>query len=300
MRPVSCDDDELSFYSTPGPMTALDDLDSAVVPLLDGLPEDPGRIRDLIPGLVIHGDLRWLYGIDGPPPLAEMNTRKVTDVLRIIAQRSSLPLAVARPPEARMVGMCCQYVRLFCALARRAGIPARARCGFASYYPVGEWVDHWNAQYWDRERRRWVWVDPQLDREQIEKFDIPFGPVDLPEGRFLPAEQVWLSHRAGELDAERFGFGDLHGPWFVAGSVMRSLAAWNKVEILCWDNWALLDGWTGRDDLVDVEQVDRVAAALAAGSGTAGSLARIRQLYRDEPGAQVPTDLVGLHAIRDG
>ena len=52
--------------------------------------------------------------------------------------------------------------------------------------------------------------------------------------------------RAGEADGNRFGLdpapeSEMHGLWYIQSQLVRDLAAMNKMELLCWDCWALWD-----------------------------------------------------------
>ena len=54
-----------------------------------------------------------------------------------------------RDADQRVVGTCRHFAVLSCALLRYRGIPARARCGFATYFQKGQGLDHWVTEYWD-------------------------------------------------------------------------------------------------------------------------------------------------------
>lgn len=124
-------------------------------------------------------------------------------------------------------------------MLRAHGIPARARCGFGAYFNPPQFEDHWVCEYWDAGERRWVLADTQLDAVWIEKLQIKHDVLDVPRDRFLTAADAWKQCRTGKLDPARFGisFVQLHGLWFVAGSVIRDLASLNKMEMLPWDSW---------------------------------------------------------------
>ena len=49
------------------------------------------------------------------------------------------PLGRARPPERRLVGTCRDFTTFMTALLRAKGIPARARCGFGTYFLPGHY-----------------------------------------------------------------------------------------------------------------------------------------------------------------
>jgi hypothetical protein len=293
---------ELQFYATPGPMTALGG-DARLEERLAGLPRDPEQLRRALPGLVIHGDLQWVYGLDRPPDLAEMNLRPASAILGRVLARDDGPLERPRAPQDRMVGVCRHYATLFAALLRHQGTPARARCGFGGYFAGGgvggregsngEWIDHWVTEYWDAGGERWVRADPQFDDTMLARLGVTEDPADLRPEAFLTGGDAWLGHRWGSFDAQRFGIADLRGPWFVAGNVVRDLAALNKVEVLPWDVWGPLGAWI--EDGPDDELVDALAVAT-----TSGSLDDVRAAYRSQPWLPVSDGATELVPVREG
>jgi hypothetical protein len=291
---------ELEFYATPGPMTALAG-DARLESLLEVLPHDPEQLRRVLPGLVIHGDLQWVHGLDRRPDMAEMNLRPASAILGTVLARDDGPLVWPRAPQDRMVGVCRHFATLYAALLRHQGTPARARCGFGGYFvDVGvgggvedhQWIDHWVTEYWDAGRDRWVRADPQFDETMLARLAVTEDPADLRPEAFLTGGDAWLGHRWGSYDAQRFGIGELRGPWFVAGNVVRDLAALNKVEVLPWDVWGPLGAWVeaGPDD----ELVDALAVA-----ATSGSLDDVRAAYRSHPWLPVSDDASELVPVRE-
>jgi hypothetical protein len=146
------------------------------------------------------------------------------------------PLAEARPPARRLIGVCRHFTVLAVALLRLHGVPARSRCGFGTYFD-GTPVDHWVVEYWDG--AGWKLGDAQMDAVQRSALKLPFDPLDVPRDRFLVAAEAWRRCRAGEADPQSFGIMHLRGLWFAAGNVVRDLAAVNKAELLPWDCWGL-------------------------------------------------------------
>ena len=83
-----------------------------------------------------------------------------------------------------------------------------------------------------------------------------FDPADVPRDRFLVAGQAWQMCRQGKADPGAFGILDMYGLWFVAGNVIRDLAALNNKEMLPWDVWG---GMAGPQGEVDAPFIDRLA-----------------------------------------
>src|SRR5262249_32059076 len=152
------------------------------------------------------------------------------------------PLTSARPPEKRLVGVCDHFTRCVVAMLRAKRIPARGRYGFGSYFNPGYFEDHSLCEYWNAAQTRWVLVDPQFDEIWLANLKIEHDVLDVPRDRFLIAGDAWAECRSGGADPSRFGIfqGDLRGLWFIVGSLMRDLAALNKMEMLQWDVWGAM------------------------------------------------------------
>ncbi|MGH9080402.1 MAG: transglutaminase-like domain-containing protein [Acidimicrobiales bacterium] len=270
------DEDALAFYATPGPMTDLHDLDQQI----GDLPGDPSEVVTIAQGLVLHRFWAEAYGVAVPTSReGELQRRSARSMIERLMEMDPRPLPVTRPPEDRFLGNCRHFSVLTTALLRSAGIPARARCGFASYFEKGKWIDHWVVEHWNGDR--WVMVDSQIDDFQRKAIGLVADPGDLPEGLFLTAGEAWMKARAGIEDAERFGILDMWGQWFIRGNVARDLAALNKVEMLPWDGWGTL-ARTGETECDD-EYVD-AAAALALSD----DFAAVRHRYEFDPALHVP------------
>jgi hypothetical protein len=253
----------LKYYAEPGPMTTLD----GSTEFLAGLPDDPLAICRTVPGVIVHEQWAGMYGVTVTAErLSEPETRAASDMTALIQRLDPRPLVETRPQESRMIGNCRHFSTLSCALLRHAGRPARARCGFATYFEPDRYVDHWVVEYWDGVR--WVRVDAQLDTAQQEVLKLDFDPSDVPAGRFLTGAEAWQLCRSGQADPERFGIFEFWGAWFVRGNVVRDLASLNKMELLPWDGWGLMEraGDLGEDAANAI--TDDVAAITLAGGLT--------------------------------
>ncbi len=279
-------EDELAYYSTPGPMTTLDPNSDA----FEGLSADPSAVGPFVQGLILHEFWAASYGVEIPPARAdEVETRGASAMVELIKRLDPAPTGVARPPDRRMIGNCRHFSTLSCAVLRRSGIPARARCGFATYFEPDRYVDHWVVEYWEPELARWRRVDNQLDQVQRDALTLDFDPTDVPAGKFLDGAEAWQMCRAGAADPERFGILDFWGLWFVRNNVVRDLAALNKMELLPWDGWGLMNDEQGGGPASGL--VDRVAQAIVADDWL-----EIRRLYDDNDLLRVPEHVVSYRA----
>ena len=269
---------DLDFYRAPGPMTGLAGISDE---FLTSLP-DPAAIAIAVQGVVLHPFWAHAYGVAVPAAReGELQLRSATAMVERIIEIDARPLSHMREPAQRIFGNCRHFSVLTAALLRRAGIPSRARCGFASYFEPSRWIDHWVVEYWAA--GRWIVLDAQIDTLQREATGIAADPADLPPGLFLSAGAAWNRCRAGLDDADCFGILDMWGKWFIRGNIARDLAALNKVEMLPWDGWGVL--CAGADGpAVDDEYVDDIAE-LTLGN----DLAVVRRRYANDDGLRVPT-----------
>ena len=195
------------------------------------------------------------------------------------------PLPVARPVEARLVGVCRHFTVLLVTMLRAQGVPARARCGFGSYFNPGRFEDHWVCEYWDAADGRWTLVDAQIDEVQRAKLKPDFDLLDVPRDRFVIAGDAWARCRAGDADPSAFGIFDMRGLWFVAGNLMRDLAALNNMEMLPWDIWGAMirpGEPLGDDRLALFDRLSTVTRAPDA------AFAELRRLYEGDEALRVP------------
>jgi hypothetical protein len=288
-RKPTLHDDELAYYEKPGPMTTLELSPGAA----KGLPADPLGLCGVARGVIVHEFLASsLYGVEIPPARAdEVETRQAWAIVESIERLDRRPLAEARPPERRMFGNCRQFSTLTCALLRRGGIPARARCGFATYFDPDKYIDHWVVELWDPGRDGWRRVDSQLDDAQHEAMSIDFDATDVPRDRFLAGGEAWQLCRDERADPERFGVLDFWGAMMIRGNAVRDLAALNKMELLPWDGWGLMERAAELGDDV----VDRLTDAVAD-TTIAGEWSDLRRLYEENDLLRVPPTIVSYRA----
>jgi len=273
-------DKMLEYYAAPGPMT---DLTGVPADVFDGLPTDPVGLCRAVPGLIVHEMWASAYGFEVPQSrLTDLQSRSAVEMTDVIRRLDPGPLSAARPVEQRMVGNCRHFSTLSCALLRRAGIPARARCGFGMYFEPGKYVDHWVTEYWNEAEHRWVRIDAQLDDVQRAAIAADFDTEDLPAGPFLPAGEAWQQCRTGRAEPGSFGIFEFWGLWFVQANVVRELAALNKMELLPWDVWGAMK-FQEEPDGAAASLTDTVAGVIAGGDVDA-----IRTLYDGSDDLRVP------------
>lgn len=234
---------------------------------LEKLPDDPRDICKVVQSLIIHP--LWLsnYGVtaDEGRLYGEQQARSVVDIITNIEKLDPAPINKPRKPAARTIGTCRNYSLLFCSVLRSKSVPARLRCGFATYFDTGRYIDHWICEYWSDSEKYWVRVDPQLDELQVRELGINFDPCDVPIDAYLYAGEAWTMCRRERADAADFGIADLNGMGFIKGNIVRDILALNKIETLPWDHgWGMLDEAYLRDvDRNQLGYIDRLARCSA-------------------------------------
>jgi hypothetical protein len=275
----------LEFYSRPVGMTSAGEFDS----MLADLPSDVAALIRIVQGLGVYDVVAPdFYGFHVPDERKnEIHIRPIEEMLDRLLAIDNQPLTVARPIEKRLVSRCRNFLLFLLSILRAKGIPARARCGFGAYFNPGYFEDHWVCEYWNAAEKRWVLVDVQLDEVWREKLTIDFDILDVPRDRFLVAGTAWAKCRAGEADPSQFGisFVNLRGLWFVAGNLVRDVAALNTMEMLPWDVWG---AQPKPDEQIKDEQFEFFDKLAALSRNPDASFDELRKHYAENQNLRVP------------
>jgi hypothetical protein len=263
-------------------------------PLFGSLPGDVPALARALQGLQIHEYMAAAYGFEIPDQRrVESHLRSVGAMSKRLVALDDRPVAIARPPERRLVGVCRHFTLLLVALLRARDIPARARVGFGTYFAPGQFLDHWVCEWWNERAARWVRSDAQLDNVWRDRLEIDFDVLDVPHDRFVIAGDAWGQWRAGGADAALFGIHELRGAWFIAGNLVRDLAALNKVEMLPWDVWG---GMPQPDEMLDEEALEVFDRLAALTRKPDADLAALRSRYDGDERLRVPATV--FNAVR--
>ena len=252
-----------SGVTDPGPAAAA----------IDELPAEIGALRAAGSQLVFHYRAGGDFAENGVPAerIGEIDTRYADAMLALLLERGEPDLGRERRPPDRVVGCCRDATVLFLALARRKGIPARARVGFAAYFHPGWLIDHVVAEVWDAAAGRWRLVDPEMRGDWTPEVNgRPVDWLDLGGDQFVTGPRAWRAARAGTADPERavvdpgIDIPVLRGWPYLAHNVIHDLAALNKTEMLLWDAWGMQLGLgPGPVTGADAALLDEVCASTA-------------------------------------
>ena len=274
----------LEYYASPGIMTDPGEY----ADLFGGLTGEISGLVEIVQGLMIHVFWAERYGVKlSEKRQQEVQLRTVSQKIRRILELRDQPLTVGRLLEERLVGNCRDFATFLCAMLRYQRVPARARCGFGVYFLPDHYEDHWVCECWKADEERWVMVDVQLDAFQREKLNIQFDPLDMPPGQFVTGGKAWLMCRAGEADPNKFGIFDMHGIAFIRGNLIRDFLALNKIEILPWDDWGLMESDDKSAATNEVELMDHLAQLTLARNET---FPQIRAAYENDSRLHLPSN----------
>jgi hypothetical protein len=256
-------------------------------PLFSELPDDIPSICKIVQGLLIHQYWAGAYGFSIPEErIPEYQIRDIASKIKRILELSDKPLTEPRPPDKRLVGNCRDYAVMLTSMLRYKRIPSRTRIGFATYFAPGWHEDHILCEMWNAKEGIWILADTQLDDIQSKALGIDFDPCDVPSDQFLPGGMAWQLCRENKADPNTFGYGDtIGGLPNIRGNLVRDVAFLNKVEILGWDYWGLIecdDSDLSEDDLSLLDQ----AASLSLSKNQ--RFQELRTLYLREMRLRVP------------
>lgn len=271
----------LDYYATPGEFTTLH--------LTQPVPNDVAALCALTQNLVIHWFVAGtMYGVDiAPEREGEAHLRYAQEILDGALKLDNRDPMLPRSGDNKLVGVCHHFAKLLIALLRAQHIPARMRYGFGDYFHPGFYEDHSLVEYWDADKQRWVLLDPQFDA--VWQQHIAHDVMDVPREHFLMPAISWQRCRQGELDAATFGTinGEMRGLWFIAGNLVKDLAAPNKMELLQWDAWTEMPRPNNSmSNKMTLAFFDKLAALLLEPDA---NFAALKAFYADEGnGVKVP------------
>jgi len=265
-------DDIARFYRQPSPTSGLGRHRERV----RGLPADPESLSAIARGLLIHNHTAGVQGLRfSAERMSHKETVGAEAILDNVIDIDPAPLGRERPVERRMFGFCYHFALLHCAMLRATGTPARIRCGFASYFVVQRWIDHWVVEYWDG--AGWMLTDPQIGRSNLDGDDFQDGVT------------AWNLCRGGNSQSAAYGNGELWGWDELRGSLINDVAALNKVEIAGWY-------WCDRLQVEPLDQphdeLDKSLDVLANLAAAAESVEELENCFSLYPEFQPPAGAV--------
>lgn len=206
--------------------------------LISSLPPDVPAWCRILQGLLIHEAWIERQGFDTAAFAGQSRaTLPVSERLDQLLAIDPRPLTYARQGECRALATCRDYALMLCAILRQHSVPARVRCGFATYFAGHPYHDHWVCEYRARDQQRWVLVDAEIDEAHRKGLEIGFEPTDVPRTAFITGIEAWKRCRSGAMNPEHLGHGTTTGLFFAQVNLARDLLALAKRETSQWDTW---------------------------------------------------------------
>lgn len=138
----------------------------------------------------------------------------VKSILEGLLSYNSSGLVKDRKPEDRLVLGCRHYSILLASILKYRGIPARVRCGHATYLIPDFHTSHTICEVWNENDKRWMLVDPGTDM------------VDFSRENFDFSNDLWLKMQNKEIDPNLYGIpGRYTGLVSIVGKVCTDLAS---------------------------------------------------------------------------
>lgn len=242
----------LDFYRKHGVMTEIKTMKHMVT----DLPKDIESIVTMVQNILLHQHWAKSYGLEIEDKRREEPwLRSVEEKLIYLNKLGYSHVLDKKELKDKMIGICRDFSVMAAAFCREVGIPARARCGFATYFEEGKYIDHWVLEYWNEDKKRWIMVDAQLDDFQREKLDISFNSLDVDEKYFITGPRAWMMCREGKVDPELFGIFQWWGYDYLRCNLILDANSLLKIPMQPWDGWEgykklPISEWTEKDYLV--------------------------------------------------
>ncbi|WDV44342.1 transglutaminase-like domain-containing protein [Clostridiaceae bacterium M8S5] len=241
----------LKYYTDHGIMTEVKNMKHMV----NGLPRDIECIVSTIQNIFLHQFWAERYGIKlTKEQKNEPLLRSVEEKLIHLQSIGYSHITQEKELKDKMISICRDFSVMGVALCREVGIPARARCGFATYFEKGKYIDHWVIEYWNEQENRWVIVDAQLDDLQKKSLDIKFNSLDISEDYFITGSKAWEMCRQGKANPELFGIFTWWGYDYLICNLLLDANSLLKIPMQPWDKWqgyknTPISEWTEKDYL---------------------------------------------------
>ncbi|NMB61361.1 MAG: hypothetical protein GYA18_03370 [Chloroflexi bacterium] len=245
------------------------------------LPDDIPSLCKLIHNIAIH--IFWAERMGCPLDevrQSDVRLRSFAKKMERLFELDDATINIERKKEKKLVVNCRDISLIMTTFLRMKEIPARCRCGFATYFIPQKYEDHWICEYWDVEAQQWKMVDAQIDEYQKKVLKINFDVNNVPQGKFIPAGRAWQLIRQNRADPQKFGIFKYKGEMFIAGNMQRDLLALNSMELLPWDLWGYLDKRYIQLTQHDLKLLDEMAIITQLGDS---AFPMVRNMFNNNP-----------------
>lgn len=202
---------------------------------------------------------------------------KVKSILEGLVSYDSRGLVKDRKPEDRLVLICRHNAILLASVLKYRGIPARARCGHVTYLIPDFHTSHVICEVWNEKDRRWMLVDPSMDK------------IDFSKEQFDFSNDAWLQMQNGEIDPNLYGIpGRYSGMGSLLAKLCADLAYILGAEYTTTQYPPILDyvfEQRGPLPAEDIETLNRISELMK--SLNADNLKELQDIYNNTPRIQI-------------
>ena len=248
--------------------------------LYEDLPDSLTELCQLIKSQTIHpmGELpRYREQIPKERSNEDLKYPTVKSILEGLLSYDSSGLIKERKPEDRLLIGCRHNSILLASILKYRGIPARVRCGHATYLIPEFHTSHTICEVWNENDKRWMLVDPSMDM------------VDFNREKFDFSNDLWLKMQNEEIDLNLYGIpGRYTGLVSIVGKVCTDLASILGTEYPIYQYAPILDyAFQNNNQLTSkhIETLNRISELMK--SIDADNISKLQDIYNNTPEIQI-------------
>jgi hypothetical protein len=206
----------------------------------------------------------------------------VKSILEGLLSYDSRGLVSDRKVKDRLVLGCRENAIILASILKYRGVPARVRCGHATYLIQGFHASHTLCEVWNENDKRWMLVDPSVNRIDFNKEEFDFS------------NELWLKMQTGEIDPNVYGFpGQYTGLISILGKVPNDLASILGAEYPHYQYSPILDYASNNDNQLTAEQIELLnEISELMKSIDAENFSKLQDIYNNNPQIQVTLSFV--------
>jgi len=218
--------------------------------------------RDIIP------KERWNESVNYPT---------VKSILKGLLSYDSRGIVKDRKPQDRLVLGCHENAIMLASILKYKNIPARVRCGHATYLIPGFHASHTICEVWNKNDKRWMLVDPST------------GMIDFSSDKFDFSNDAWLKMQKKEIDPNIYGNpGQYTGLVSIVGKVCPDLASLLGNEYTIYQYAPILEYTFKNNNQIPADQIkilNEISELMK--SLDAKNLSKLQEIYNNSPQIQI-------------
>ncbi len=204
----------------------------------------------------------------------------VQSILKALLSYDSRGLVKDRKVENRLVLACREYAILLASILKYMDIPARVRCGFATYLNPGSYTSHIICEVWNKDENRWMLVDPGKDM------------VDFSREQFELGNDTWLKMQNNEIELKLYSMMGQPGMVIITIALCHDLASILGSEYLIYQHSPILvSAFQQKLTEKEMEMLNRVSELMKLID--ADNLSKLMEIYNNNTQIQFTSRVGG-------